>query len=160
MASPMIPPPAAPAFLAEHGWGGARIEPLAGDASFRRYFRVIDEKGGRRAVLMDAPPEHEDVRPFLAIADHLDAHGLRAPKILARDLARGLLLIEDFGDRRVNPVLADEPALEPGVYALAVDTLAAPSRAVPLTRGPPPLYCCPIADRSTQWQNSIFDSPR
>lgn len=125
MASPMIPPPTAPAFLAEHGWGGARIEPLAGDASFRRYFRVLDEKGGRRAVLMDAPPEHEDVRPFLAIADHLDAHGLRAPKILARDLTRGLLLLEDFGDRRVNPVLADEPALEPEVYALAVDTLAA-----------------------------------
>ena len=36
MASPMIPPPTAPAFLAEHGWGGARIEPLAGEASFRR----------------------------------------------------------------------------------------------------------------------------
>ena len=125
MATPMIPPPHAPAFLAEHGWGGARIEPLAGDASFRRYFRVLDDAGGRHAVLMDAPPEHEDVRPFLAIADHLDAHGLRAPRILARDLARGLLLIEDFGDRRVNPVLAADPALEQQVYAQAVDTLAA-----------------------------------
>ena len=121
----MIPPPHAPAFLDQHGWGGARIEPLAGDASFRRYFRVLDDARGRHAVLMDAPPEHEDVRPFLAIADHLDAHGLRAPRILARDLDRGLLLIEDFGDRRVNPVLAEEPELERTVYEQAVDTLAA-----------------------------------
>ena len=136
MASPMIPPPAAPAFRADHGWGGSRSEPLAGDASFRRSFRVIDEERGRRAVLMDAPPEHEDVRPFLAIANHLDAHGLRAPKILARDLTRGLLLIEDFGDRRVNPVLAQEPALEPEVYAQAVDTLAALHRH-PLPEVPP-----------------------
>ena len=125
MVSPMIPPPSAPAFLAEHGWGGTRIEPLAGDASFRRYFRVLDDARGRQAVLMDAPPEHEDVRPFLAIADHLDAHGLRAPRILAHDLDRGLLLIEDFGDRRVNPVLAEEPELERAVYEQAVDTLAA-----------------------------------
>ena len=40
MASPMIPPPHAPAFLAAAGWAGAEILPLAGDASFRRYFRV------------------------------------------------------------------------------------------------------------------------
>ena len=124
MASPMIPPPEATTFLDQNGWGGAHIEPLAGDASFRRYFRVVDDARGRHAVLMDAPPEHEDVRPFLAIADHLDAHGLRAPRIIARDLDRGLLLIEDFGDRRVNPVLANEPALERAIYEQAVDTLA------------------------------------
>src|SRR3546814_12629994 len=62
----MIPPAAAPAFLAQAGWEHAAIVPLAGDASFRRYFRVID--GARRAVLMDAPPPHEDPRPFIAIA--------------------------------------------------------------------------------------------
>ncbi len=63
----MTPPAGAAAFLARHGWAGARIEPLAGDASFRRYFRVHD--GGRTAVLMDAPPEHEDSRPFLGVGD-------------------------------------------------------------------------------------------
>ncbi len=136
MASPMIPPAAAPDFLARHGWGGARIEPLAGDASFRRYFRVFDDAGGRRAVLMDAPPEHEDVRLFLAIADHLIAHGLRAPRTLARDLDQGLLLLEDFGDRRVNPALAEEPALEHDVYVQAVDTLAELHR-LPLPALPP-----------------------
>src|SRR3546814_5609460 len=48
MAAPMIPPAHAPAFLAAHGWGDAQILPLAGDASFRRYFRVVD--GERRAA--------------------------------------------------------------------------------------------------------------
>jgi aminoglycoside/choline kinase family phosphotransferase len=59
----MIPPEAAGDFLASCGWAGARIEPLAGDASFRRYFRVIGD--GRQAVLMDAPPPLEDPRPFI-----------------------------------------------------------------------------------------------
>src|SRR3712207_2190885 len=63
----LIPPAEAPAFLAAHGWDGAEIRPLAGDASFRRYFRVVD--GDRRAVLMDAPPPHEDPRPFIAAAE-------------------------------------------------------------------------------------------
>src|SRR5687768_18413428 len=63
MAGTMIPPASAPDFLAAHGWEGAEIRPLAGDASFRRYFRV--HAGERTAVLMDAPPEHEDVGPFL-----------------------------------------------------------------------------------------------
>ena len=54
----MIPPEMAPGFLARAGWAGAQILPLAGDASFRRYFRVI--LGDRHAVLMDAPPPQED----------------------------------------------------------------------------------------------------
>ena len=123
MASPMIPPDSAPDFLARNGWGGACIEPLAGDASFRRYFRVL--RNGEQAVLMDAPPAHEDVRPFLTIADHLADHGFRAPRILARDVARGLLLLEDFGDRRVGPVLAQDPAPERAIYRQAIDTLVA-----------------------------------
>ena len=52
MVTDMIPPVAAPAFLAQAGWGQAAVVPLAGDASFRRDFRVID--GSRRAVQMDA----------------------------------------------------------------------------------------------------------
>lgn len=121
MAAPMIPPAAAPAFLADHGWAGAAILPLAGDASFRRYFRVVGD--GRSAVLMDAPPEHEDVRPFIAIARHLGGLGLSAPEILAVDRAAGLLLLEDFGDARVGPVLAAGGADEVAVYAAAIDIL-------------------------------------
>jgi aminoglycoside/choline kinase family phosphotransferase len=118
----MIPPAAAPAFLADAGWGDAAVVPLAGDASFRRYFRVID--GGRRAVLMDAPPPHEDPRPFIAIAEHLLADGFAAPRILARDLEQGLVLIEDFGDLRVKEHLDDDPASEMAVYGRAIDLLA------------------------------------
>jgi aminoglycoside/choline kinase family phosphotransferase len=118
----MIPPVSAPAFLADAGWEDAAIVPLAGDASFRRYFRVLD--GGRRAVLMDAPPPHEDPRPFIAIAEHLLADGFAAPQILARDLKEGLVLIEDFGDLRIKEHLEADPADELSLYARAVDLIA------------------------------------
>ncbi|WP_033075618.1 aminoglycoside phosphotransferase family protein [Sphingopyxis sp. MWB1] len=121
MALTMIPPSDAPDFLAAHGWGDARIVPLAGDASFRRYFRVIGE--GRQAVLMDAPPPHEDPRPFVAVAEWLLARGLTAPTILARDLDRGLLLIEDFGDVRLRETLDATPQAESDYYAGITDLL-------------------------------------
>ncbi|PQM27204.1 aminoglycoside phosphotransferase [Sphingopyxis lindanitolerans] len=117
----MIPPAHAPAFLTAHGWGDAQILPLAGDASFRRYFRVIGK--GRQAVLMDAPPPHEDPRPFIAIAEYLCAQGLNAPTILARDLERGLLLIEDFGDVRLRETVDDAPQAEADYYAGVTDLL-------------------------------------
>jgi N-acetylmuramate 1-kinase len=121
MASPMTPPPHAPDFLAASGWAGARIEPLAGDASFRRYFRVID--GPRSAVLMDAPPPHEDPRPFIAVAEWLASRGLSAPEIIARDLDRGLLLLADFGDVRLRETLDSEPVREHQLYERATDVL-------------------------------------
>ena len=119
----MIPPATAPDFLARHGWDGARIAPLAGDASFRRYFRV--HRGDATAVLMDAPPHLEDSRPFLAIGKTLDTLGFSAPQPLAVDLDTGLILLEDFGDARVGPVLARDPSRERSVYEAAVDILAA-----------------------------------
>jgi aminoglycoside/choline kinase family phosphotransferase len=122
MAAPMTPPAEAPAFLAEHGWADAEIRPLAGDASFRRYFRV--HRDGEQAVLMDAPPQHEDLGPFLAVAGHLLERGLTAPRPLAVDRERGLLLLEDFGDDRVGPVLQREPHREREIYSSAVDILA------------------------------------
>ena len=100
MAISMTPPAGAGDFLARAGWGGALVLPLAGDASFRRYFRVVD--GARQAVLMDAPPPHEDPRPFIHVAEYLTGIGLSAPAILARDLDQGLLLIEDFGSVRMR----------------------------------------------------------
>ncbi|MBU1259402.1 MAG: phosphotransferase [Alphaproteobacteria bacterium] len=146
----MIPPAAAPAFLGQAGWGDAAIVPLAGDASFRRYFRVVD--GGRRAVLMDAPPPHEDPRPFIAIAEHLLADGFAAPRILARDLEEGLVLIEDFGDLRVKEHLDDQPDAELAVYGRAIDLLADLHR---LPAAPVPPYDRAVYQREvdllTQW---------
>jgi aminoglycoside/choline kinase family phosphotransferase len=122
MAAPMTPPAAAPEFLARSGWHDAEILPLAGDASFRRYFRV--EAPGRRAVLMDSPAPHEDPRPFLTVAEHLIALGFSAPRTLAADLAHGLVLLEDFGDARMREVLDAAPEAELRNYSDAVDLLA------------------------------------
>jgi len=117
----MTPPPHAPDFLASCGWGGADILPLAGDASFRRYFRVVD--GDRSAVLMDAPPPHEDPQPFIAVAEWLIARGLSAPEILARDLEKGMLLLGDFGSSRLRETLDSDPQRERELYELATDVL-------------------------------------
>ena len=121
MASPMIPPPHAPDFLAASGWAGAEILPLAGDASFRRYFRIV--QGERSAVLMDAPPPHEDPRPFIAVAEWLVGSGLTAPEIIARDLEKGLLLLGDFGNVRLRETLDADPHRERELYEVATDLL-------------------------------------
>ena len=61
---------------------------------------------------MDAPPEHEDIGPFLTVAGHLLDRGFHPPRPLAIDRERGLLLLEDFGDDRVGPLLQREPHRE------------------------------------------------
>lgn len=83
-------------FLQRAGWGDAARSKLAGDASFRKYERL--NRNGEPAVLMDAPPPQEDVRPFTRIARHLDSLGYSAPRILAEDVEHGFLLLEDLGD--------------------------------------------------------------
>ncbi|MDQ6986247.1 MAG: phosphotransferase [Mariprofundaceae bacterium] len=70
--------------------------PLAGDASFRRYFRV--NSADEQYVLMDAPPNRENVQPFLAVRDWMQQAGLRVPQLIAADAEQGFLLLEDFGD--------------------------------------------------------------
>ncbi|NQW09725.1 MAG: phosphotransferase [Alphaproteobacteria bacterium] len=110
------------AFLAHVGWGDADRSVLARDMSYRTYDRL--RRGAESAVLMNAPPALEDVRPFLDIARQLTRLGLSAPRILAEDAAAGLLLLEDLGDRTFTRELAagvDETAL----YELAVDLIAA-----------------------------------
>ena len=123
-------------FLARAGWRGATVEPLAADASFRRYLRV--RRGTKTAVLMDAPPDREPVEPYAVIARHLVSLGFGAPRIAAEDRESGLLLMEDLGDDTFTRLLArgeDEAAL----YRLAVDTLIALHRLPPETAVPPGL---------------------
>lgn len=107
-------------FLAQHGWGRAQRGRLAGDASFRHYDRLDLE--GRHAVLMDAPPPREDVRPYLAIANLLASLRFSAPRVYAADVDSGLLLLEDFGDDTYTRLLAKGVADEK-LYGLAVDLL-------------------------------------
>jgi N-acetylmuramate 1-kinase len=107
-------------FLAEAGWGRALRGALAGDASFRRYWRIRD--GTRTAVLMDAPIDKLDIRPFLMIDEHLRGLGSSAPEILAADPATGLALLEDLGDATLARRL--EAGDDPGqIFALAIDWL-------------------------------------
>jgi N-acetylmuramate 1-kinase len=121
------------AFLDASGWSGLALVPLAGDASFRRYYRLGGN--GRSAVVMDAPPPQEDVGPYVAVAALLCSLGLSAPEVLAEDRGEGFLLLEDFGDDTYTRLL-ERGADEGGLYALAVDTLVAMQRAAEL-RGIP-----------------------
>jgi N-acetylmuramate 1-kinase len=113
-------------FLAANGWSDGVAEPLAADASFRSYWRSRRDR--ERVVVMDAPPPHEDVAAYVAVASILRRLGLSAPAVWAEDRARGFLLIEDFGDDTYTRLLkrgADERTL----YGLAIDALAALQRA-------------------------------
>lgn len=65
------------------------------DAGFRSYWRG-DDRGTSR-IVMDSPPDKEDVRPWLLIRDQLEAAGVRVPQVLARDVEGGFLLLEDLG---------------------------------------------------------------
>lgn len=96
------------------GLDQATAEPVSGDASFRRYFRVWcagDDGRSTPLIVMDAPPEHEDCTAFVAIARHWHHHGVTVPDILQADLEQGFLLLEDFGDNlmldQLNQTTAD-----------------------------------------------------
>lgn len=113
-------------FIARSGWADAGERLLAGDASFRKYYRLT--RPGGTAVVMDAPPPQEDVRPFVRIGRHLIALGLSAPQILAEDAEHGFLLLEDLGDNTYARVL-DAGGDEPLLYARATDVLVVLHRA-------------------------------
>lgn len=109
-------------FLERAGFGAARLDWLKADASFRRYGRLAG--GPRPALVMDAPPGREDVRPWLRVARHLTALGFSPPEVIAADEAAGLLVIEDFGDDTFTRLLASG-APEAALYDLAIDVLIA-----------------------------------
>lgn len=111
-------------FLALAGWDDGLCSLLAGDASNRRYFRVIRPSNAERVVLMDAPPEKgEDVRPFVVIAEYLSSLGLSSPRIYAEDEKNGFLLLEDLGDELFARVIPRHPEMEPLLYETATDLL-------------------------------------
>lgn len=107
------------------GFDTARPEPVSGDASFRRYFRAwqeTPEQPRKPFIIMDAPPEHEDCRPFVTIARHWRDHGINVPAIIAEDLEQGFLLLEDFGDQLMLATLTQANA--DTLYRQALDELA------------------------------------
>jgi aminoglycoside/choline kinase family phosphotransferase len=107
-------------FLDRNGLAAATISPLADDCSFRRYFRV--DRGADHYVVMDAPPDLEEVVPFVTLSGLLNSYGYSAPRILAKDIKHGFLLLDDFGDATYTKALA-RGACERDLYALALDVL-------------------------------------
>lgn len=81
------------------------IAPASADASFRRYYRVTAK--GRDYIVMDAPPAHEDCRPFVAVARLFGDAGVHVPQVLAQDLEQGFLLLTDLGNTTYLSALND-----------------------------------------------------
>ncbi|MCB2066782.1 MAG: phosphotransferase, partial [Erythrobacter sp.] len=138
-------------FVESAGWQQAAIEPIPGDASFRRYFRLRSPTG-ETAMLMHAPPPHEDPVPFLTVAHWLNANAMRGPAILAEDAAQGWVLTEDFGNDRMKEWIEANPAGEELAYRKAIEAVAALHRLPP---GPFPAYDMAVYQREagllTEW---------
>jgi aminoglycoside/choline kinase family phosphotransferase len=95
------------------------IAPASADASFRRYFRVTAK--GRDYIVMDAPPAHEDCRPFIAVARLFGEAGVHVPQVLAQDLDQGFLLLTDLGNTTYLSALNESTARE--LYLASNDAL-------------------------------------
>lgn len=96
------------------------IRPASSDASFRRYFRV-DATDGATYIVMDAPPPHEDVRPFIHAAEVFGTTGASVPQILAQDIEHGFLLLSDLGSTTYLHQLNHDSAHK--LYLDAIDAL-------------------------------------
>ena len=90
-------------FLARNNIDDCKIVKVAGDASFRSYYRIIKDE--KKWILMFAPPSHEDIKPFIVVDNFLVAQGFSAPHIIAIDDVSGFILLEDFGDDTYSHVL-------------------------------------------------------
>lgn len=110
---------------ATHGLRPESLRPASADASFRRYLR-LDRAAGGSCIVMDAPPEREDCRPFVRVQALMAAAGLRVPQILAWDEADGFMLLSDLGAHTLIEALdSTAPAAAQAWYLQAVDVLIA-----------------------------------
>ena len=105
----------------ELGLAGYGFAPASADASFRRYFRVTLADGTTR-IVMDAPPDKENVEPYVLVAGMLGDIGVNAPRVLERDARHGFLLLTDLGTRMYLPDLARDGQAD-ALYGDAFDAL-------------------------------------
>lgn len=137
---PASPPPAPPAIAwatperqaafehwlasvaAAHPLNPASLRLASADASFRRYFRIDSAEDS--CIIMDAPPDKENCRPFVHVAGLMAQAGLHAPQVLAWDEAQGFMLLSDLGGQTLMQVIdREQPQANLGLYLQAVDTL-------------------------------------
>jgi len=102
------------------------FEPASQDASFRRYFRVrVDDQS---FIVMDAPPEHEDCRPFVRVAVLMADAGVHVPRVIAHDYEHGFLLLSDLGTTSYLQALTQDNADD--LFRAAVNTLVQPASVI------------------------------
>ncbi len=115
-------------FLQQNNFFDCEIKKIAGDASFRSYYRIFHQKSDVNYILMFAPPSHEDIHPFIKIDQFLFAYNFSAPKIFAIDEKEGFILLEDFGDDSYGRVLkaldSNLEEIELDLYKKACDCLS------------------------------------
>ncbi len=97
------------------------LQPASADASFRQYFRVISNKDNKTYIVMDAPPDKEDCRPFLQVTELIRHVGVNAPAIIAMDMQQGFLLLDDLGNKPYLDQLNEDNA--DALYIDAIDAL-------------------------------------
>jgi len=108
-------------FLKTHNVKCSDIKKVAGDASFRSYYRVFSVD--KTYILMFAPPKYEDVKPFIMVDEYLRENHLPAPEIFHIDEINGFLLLEDFGDVSLTKILKESPEREVEFYKSSIDCL-------------------------------------
>ncbi len=97
------------------------LQPASADASFRQYFRVTNNKDNKSYIIMDAPPEKEDCRPFLQVTEPIRNIGVNAPAIISMDMQQGFLLLDDLGSKPYLDHLDENNA--DALYIDAIDAL-------------------------------------
>ena len=103
--------------------GEFEISTASSDASFRRYYRLrFDDRRSSR-IVMDAPTEREDCRPYVHVARLFASAGVHVPEVIASDLEQGFLLLTDLGDTTYLEALAENPDCSSRLYADALDSL-------------------------------------
>jgi N-acetylmuramate 1-kinase len=147
--------------IARAGWAGARAVPVAGDASARRFTRLM-RADGSSAILMDASADPGgSSRRFADLSAWINAQGFSAPRVLGADLPAELLLVEDFGDQLFTRLLADSPQRETELYTATAEFLVAFQRVTP-PPGLAPLDGPALADLTRlviEWYLPGMDAP-
>ncbi len=108
---------------AEFGIQAETLSVASADASFRRYFRVCATASHSSFIIMDAPPSHEDCKPFIYVAQLFGSSGVNVPKILAQDLDQGFLLLTDLGNTTFLTALNADLSQADGLYRQALKAL-------------------------------------
>lgn len=128
------------------GFANSLIAPASADASFRRYFRVT--RKAESFIVMDAPPDKEDLKPFISVARLLSDVGVNVPLVLAKDLERGFLLLTDLGTEQYLSSLT-ETSVE-RLYGDALEALLAIQSADPKLGAELPRYDETLLNREMQ----------